>query len=393
MTVFSNSQRTDRSPARHAESSSEFYERAAGSFWQEVRNLVEAWFERLPADAQADVGSRLRSKNDAQFRGAFLELYLHELLISSGFTVSTHPDVPGSKRHPDFLADNGTESFYVEARSISPKASEVAAELRRATIHDSLNDLDSPNFFLDFEVESPGASNPSIKLLARDLRKWLTTLDPDAVAAAINAAGLAVFPQFSWVQDGWHLSFRALPKSPESRGSDKGLRTVGLSGVRAYLVDDATRMRRALEDKGSAYGTPDRPYVVAVALDAWADRDWDVMGALYGDDQLLVTDGADGALQTRRSRGANGYWTGGGVLRRSHVSGLLVVPHLSPHAIPKVVPTIWHHPSPTFRAPALSIWRSAEVVSDQIHFEEPSIAPKDVFRLPDPWPQGMPFGN
>lgn len=34
-----------------------------------------------PAEVQSDLGRRLTSSNDREFRGAFLELYCHQLLL------------------------------------------------------------------------------------------------------------------------------------------------------------------------------------------------------------------------------------------------------------------------------------------------------------------------
>src|SRR5689334_20162531 len=69
--IFSAVERTDPSPAEHRESHSQFIDRVAGPFWDQVRNLVEEWFSRLCSDAQADVKGRLRSRDDRQSKGAF----------------------------------------------------------------------------------------------------------------------------------------------------------------------------------------------------------------------------------------------------------------------------------------------------------------------------------
>lgn len=91
MTIFSVTTRTDPSRANHGESQFQFLDRVSGSFWDQVRDLVEDWFSRLCPDAQADVRSRLRSRDNRQSKGAFFELYLHECLLRMGYSEWATP--------------------------------------------------------------------------------------------------------------------------------------------------------------------------------------------------------------------------------------------------------------------------------------------------------------
>ena len=51
--IFSAVERTDPSPGGHRESHFQFIDRVAGHYWDQVRDLVEEWFSRFCADAQA----------------------------------------------------------------------------------------------------------------------------------------------------------------------------------------------------------------------------------------------------------------------------------------------------------------------------------------------------
>ncbi|MFD8560550.1 hypothetical protein ACFV1N_25030 [Streptosporangium canum] len=101
MNIFSAVERTDPSPAGHGDSHSQFIDRVAGPFWDQVRDLIEDWFSQLCSDAQADVRGRLRSRNDRQSKGAFFELYLHECLLRMGYTVTCHPEIDGTSHRSD----------------------------------------------------------------------------------------------------------------------------------------------------------------------------------------------------------------------------------------------------------------------------------------------------
>jgi hypothetical protein len=148
VSIFSTTPRTDPSPAAHGDSHFQFLDRVSGPYWDEVRDLLEDWFSRLCPDAQADVMGRLRSKDDRQFNGAFFELYLHECLLRMGYSVKCHPKLESTNRRPDFLAEKDGRSIYFEARSASSSDVAVGAAARRNTVYESLDKLDSPNFFL-----------------------------------------------------------------------------------------------------------------------------------------------------------------------------------------------------------------------------------------------------
>ncbi|GLI03811.1 hypothetical protein Pa4123_90910 [Phytohabitans aurantiacus] len=130
MTIFSVTTRTDRSPAAHGESQFRFFDRVSGSYWDQVRDLIEDWFARLCPDAQADVQGRLRSTDNRQSKGAFFELYLHECLLRMGYSVTCHPELDGTSRRPDFLAEKDGRRIYVEARSASPSNVTVVKSAR-----------------------------------------------------------------------------------------------------------------------------------------------------------------------------------------------------------------------------------------------------------------------
>lgn len=152
--VFSAISRNDPSPASHGDSQFQFLDRVSGPYWDQVRDLIEDWFSRLCSDAQADVRGRLRSRDDRQFDGAFFELYVHECLLRMGYTVTCHPEPEGSERRPDFLAEKNRSRMYVEARSASTSDVSVGAAARLNTVYQSLDRLDSPNFFLWIDRKS-----------------------------------------------------------------------------------------------------------------------------------------------------------------------------------------------------------------------------------------------
>lgn len=394
MAVFDQIERELVGPAGHAEPYASYLNRAGGQFWGDIRELVEDWFSHLCKDAQADVRARLRASDDRHFHAAFLELYLHESLLRAGFEVECHPELPGRKRRPDFLASRGAESFYVEARSVSPSDELVVANNRRGTVYDALNNLSSPNFFLWIDVDEESATGLRTKPLRRALEEWLASLDPDEIGALMERDGLQDLPAFPWEADGWKLSFRPIPKSKEARGDDTGLRPLGVYGpARASWIDDTTPLRDAMSDKAGAYGDLDRGYVIALAASSVTTDDFDITNALYGSDQVQFGWTETGETVTRSVRAPDGFWYGGAEWKHRHVSGVLLARHLHPGAIASHVPTFWEHPDPLHAVRALPGWRRAAPVDGQLQFFDPEMPPDSIFALPTPWPRGEPFAE
>ncbi|MEA5366249.1 hypothetical protein VA596_42435 [Amycolatopsis sp., V23-08] len=392
MTIFSALGRTDSSSRAHAESHFGFLDRVAGHYWDQVRGLIEDWFSRLCPDAQADVRGRLRSRDDRQCNGAFFELYLHECLLRMGYAVTCHPEIEGSSRRPDFLAEKDGAAVYVEARSASSSDVVVGAVARVNTLYESLDKIDSPNFFLSIDVEKQGGGPLRARPLRSKLENWLRELDPDAYTDRGN--GRHDFPDLSYAADGWRIQFHALPKSPEARGKE-GVKPLGIfGGGQDFPVHDEEGVRSALSDKGSAYGPLGAPYIVAVASSSIINDDFDVKNALYGTEALLIGTGPGGDTNPAVVRDPNGYWYKGDHWGHRHVSAVLVVKQLHPAFVGTKQHTVWEHPDPEWSVPPLPMWRRSTVdPHGVIHFADPARAPTEWFGLTDPWPIGEPFST
>jgi hypothetical protein len=390
VTIFSVNTRTDPSPAAHGDSHFQFLDRVSGPYWDQVRDLIDQWFSRLCPDAQADVEGRLRSKDDRQSTGAFFELYLHECLLRMGYSVTCHPEIEGTSRRPDFLAEKGGRSIFVEARSASASDVAVGKSARVRAVYESLDRLDSPNFFLWIDVARQGDAPLRARPLRGRLEKWLAGLDPDDRTLAGNRR--EDLPGFIHDDAGWKIDFRAVPKSPTARGR-KGARPLGIfGGGEAHFVQDEEGIRGALADKGSTYGSLGAPFVVAVASGSMSLDDYDVLNALYGTEVVEFHNFADGTESTVLTRKPDGYWYRGNRWGHRGVSAVLVVKNLYPAFVGKQQHTIWEHPDPEDAVDAFPMWRRAVVGAEgDPAFIEPERSQADWFGLGDPWPVGEPF--
>jgi hypothetical protein len=383
--VFDELVRADARPSRHAESRFAFYNRAAGPVFDRIRDCVERWFQSYPPDGRADIRARLRSKSDDVFSGAFWELYQHETLTAMGFDVVPHPALASSSRRPDFLVrrPNG-RGFYLESTITSPSREDRASNRHLGTIYDLLNDLPSPNFFLDVEVDRRGPRPASTKAIRRDLVAWLETLDPDDVEA--TSGGWIRQEPLRWDAEGWSIRFRAIPKSPGHRGRPG--RAIGVSmdqPVRA--VDTSSGLRGAIKEKAGRYGRLDRPYVIAILIEDQFVHGEDLVDALYGTVSYRINTSPDADPDPQPFRQLDGPWMSPNGPTNTRVSAVMTASNLSPPLIARIAPQVWHNPWAAQPMKDRLAWRSSQVQDGGLLVaSEAETEPSELLRLPAEWP-------
>lgn len=386
--IFSTTDRTDGSPARHNESTYEFFARVSGDFWRHPRQLMQTWADKISGDEDYhELRQRFRSRDNEQFRSAFLELYLHECLLRAGFTITVHPTVSGTSRQPDFYAERGDTSLYVEAIAPGTNAQAKAAARRRADLFDYVNKLESPNFILSVVRLQEGPNTPPSKRLSRELNNWLLTLNPDDYSAYEHA------PEWTWTHEGWSVTFKAIPKNPEARGkvSDRAIGVYAHSS--ATVSNDATAIRAALMDKHHAYGDLGARFLIAVGTYIFDTDRWHSTNALYGHEAVELVETEDGATLTHPLRRSDGYFGTPESWQNRAVSGVLLVNQLMPERAHRAETTLWQHPDPLHPLPADLGFPAVTLALDGTTLDEiqPPITANSFFELPDPWPPGKPW--
>lgn len=388
--LFEAINRTDPQPARFLEGTYRFLNRVSSPYWQQVRDQMEMWLSHVPHPHRKDLRERLASGNDGQFNGAYLELYLHESFLRLGAEVLIHPDTP-SGRHPDFLVRDDVQEFYVEARSILQQSdADRAKGGRQAALYDALQALNSPNFFLWIDVQEIGPDDLPKRPLVRALERWLATLNPDEEQERLTRYNtLDVLKRFESSDRGWTVSFRAIPKSLPARGHD-GIRPLGMfGGLDVDVVDGVGPLKRALLEKGNAYGAPEGPFIIALGVDWFTARDdFDITGALFGTSQLQFSPTTG---ETRHTRAGDGFWFGGDRWLRAHVTGVLQVNNLQPALFASASPTLWLHPEPARPIVPPEAWSVMDPTSGEMVRHEARRSHPDLFGIPENWPVGVPF--
>lgn len=390
MRMFDDITRTELRPSRENEPTFEYCNISARRPIAAFRDIIEVWFQRYPTGEKAELRSRFRSRNDAQHHSAFFELYLHELLLSMGFDLSLHPDMNGNTAtHPDFLvSQNGQPCFYLEATLVLQPEDDAAKERMIAQVYDSINRIESTNFFISIQLNGTPTKSLASKPLRKALERWLATLDPDSVEQTQTINDLDELPTFDWEHEDWSISFRAIAKSPELRGKP-GVRPIGFTlPKKAGVIDSYTPIRRAISAKATKYGDMPIPFIVAVnVFDIFASK-IDVMNALFGPEAVSIRQYSDGTRHHRLIRQPKGAWISPHGPQNTRVSAALIALNLSPWAMMSRTPTLIHHPWAT-RPISPVVWPLAQEIPNQetLQMEEkPSKDINDFLRLPTPWP-------
>ena len=311
-----------------------FLNRTGSSYFQPMRDLLETWVSDIPAEHRASIAASLSSEDD-KFDSALWELYLYK--VASGFAdrIEIHPDVPGTSRHPDFLV-RGATSYYLEAIAIGRRPERAATERRLRDVEAVLDRVRVDGVTLSFEHHRVGAKPISAAKLREQLLRWVNSLNISELVSRLDVfQAHALRPTFRFEDQGWLLTFEALPTSRKPGKSP----LIGIRGEgRAKGVDNTTGLRRALETKSSRYGTRlPYPLVTAVLSNTeFPTRDYDISEVLYGLSAFppaTVSDPSD--------LHGSGHWRTKAGWRRSHNPNVIVGADLTLHSLASVIPTLW----------------------------------------------------
>lgn len=301
--------------ARYAEPHFQYWNRSARRDIAVLRDLLESWFSHYPSEHAAELRSRIR--DDRSFDSGVFELLLHEALLRFGCSLEIHPELPGSTRRPEFLVTEPDGSrWYLEA-IVATGESEEEATIRslKNRIYDALNELESPDYFVNIEIVAANRKQVPASRLKTFVRQRLVNRIPGP---------------WRFEFDKWIIQFTPLAKRDESRGTP-GLRPLGIIGIPPHVLRTAEAIREAVRQKAKRYGQLNAPFIIAVnALCEHVD-DQDEIDALFGD-------------FGPRGRAPNGAWQDMQGPRNTRVSGVLIASRLALWRLASAGVRLYHHP-------------------------------------------------
>jgi hypothetical protein len=276
-----------------------------------AREEFLAWLAEVPGPHRTDLERRLQSELDHNHLSARLELFVYHYFCSNGWDVQVHPQVVQSPNRPDFLVEKDEARLLVECRSVFDQsaveqqdqrlrqlAEETGRRLGRTVVLYPLSDLP-----------------PSIP--AKRIRSWIEQQPiPD------DAPLLLEFDLWDKHQ-GHRYGVRAILPKLEGGGEE----LTGVHGLmsQAQTVMNVHRLRMALQEKASKYGTLEVPYMIAVAGETKFPISTEhAVDALLGDRVLHIPQ--QGHAEVTETRKPNGFFTAhrDNIPRYNHVSAVLV---------------------------------------------------------------------
>ena len=389
MPLFDEILRTDTRPRGQNESSFDYMNLSARPGIQAIRDLLENWFDHLPETAKPDVLGKFRSRIEIQNQSAFFEMFCHELLLSSGYEAVPHPALLHVNTAPDFLASRGNvPRFYLEATSANPRHAEIAADRRFATLHDTLDRMDSPDYFLNIEYHGYPQENINGRRLRQRLEEWLRNCDFETISQLYREQNYEAIPTFPWSEAGCHLTFTPIPKGPPLRGQLEA-RPVGIVFPEARWLATHEGIRTAIEEKATKYGHLSIPLVVAINVtDDFCD-DHDIWNALFGEEQVVFSQRVDGQIsQGGFCRSPNGAWRGLHGPRNSLVSAVLITHQLTPSTLRSHPVELIHNPWAVnaFPLDALGLPQKVVNLTTAQITQQLGICAGDLLQIPATWP-------
>lgn len=336
LTLFDSAERSNLDAAAQAEAIFPYLNRTARKPMDIVREKLESWFVDFPADGQTELRARFRSKNDEDHLSAFFELYCHALLIAQGYRAEVHPTSCSAKAdtRPDFLVFKSDEPiFYFEATSAHESKKEIAVKSRRAQLHDAVNRIDLPGYFIGMAIRSEGAAS----LRSEPVRKFLVTQAREKRCGKYSAA----VTRHEFRAGGWRIEFSL---HPLAKSEPKPERPIGLVSSPATFTQCETSILKTLKKKSGKYGDLPLPYVIAVnCTDHLSDQE-DIYESLFGKQVHTLYRDSDVAVPTGWD--GNGFWLGPNGYQNSRVSAVLVATQLLPWTIGSAQPYLWLNPYP-----------------------------------------------
>ena len=178
---------------------------------------MQEWLDHIKDTDYTDLRQRFQSRDDEQFRSAFLELYVHESLIRAGYAVTIHPTGRGRDDPPRLLGRAGP----------------------RAAVHRG------DRTGIESGSEGCGAAPRSPVRL-----EWLGS----------TSRGTWKAPHRTTAAKRLVSDLQPTPKKPEARGQQPNSRAIGVyRHMGVDRIDDAPAIRKALTTKHHEYGDLNAP--------------------------------------------------------------------------------------------------------------------------------------
>jgi len=363
-----------------------FLNRSAKPVVHTVRETLEHWFQRYPPTARDELRTRFRDANsEINHKSACFELFLHELFHQQGCKLLVHPEpLSGTGRRPDFLLElpQGGRLFLEAIVATGQSAVGRGTDARLKEFYQTLEKLNSPDFFLEIRAYNRNPATPPPGWLRRRIQQWLDGLDYDRARRLLDDGFLDLLPEFPFTHEGETIFIRAIPKG--SARSKPDVPPIAIFPFRFAWGDPSVApIKDAILKKASRYKALELPYVVAVQDLHFASSPASAETALFGHQDTETSVSLASRAITRDDHGA---WTGPSGPTHTRVSGGLFVHRLFPWGLRPTEVCLYHNPFAPKQVPAnFPPITRAWLREDGFHYE-PGRTALALLNLPADWP-------
>lgn len=350
--LFDNITRTNEEPASHNASHFSYLNESSREYCVKARGILSAWYleyRKRHGKAEAEeLRGRFRSKDNSEHNAALTELYLHHFLVSHGYNVRLHPNIPNNSSRPDFLVLKGRKRlFYLEAKSLSGKKVNKRQNLFENQILDIVDEISSPSFLVSVYFKKTSDSvPPTLSKIKKALQEKADSLDHSQVCKKYEAEN--IFPELVLKEPDWEIKFEFTPVKEEAIGErDSSSGVIGSISypVRSIHLDD--EIKRSVKEKLYKYKNINLPFLLAINVvsDSMFSNDYTIMAALFGKVTYTFSTSPDGSRKSYPGRTMDGILVDpkhGAIGKR--LSGLFVMKGLHFHNLISLEPMIWHNP-------------------------------------------------
>jgi hypothetical protein len=377
--LFEKRERTRKQPLQRGEGLFEFYQRCAAPGYDEFRSVVNGWLVQMPAGDRNELISRMRYGGDREFGASLSELSVHAFILGSGCRACLHPEILGTTKRPDYLANDQSDSplSYVEVTTVNPPAAQEKEVNRENPVYNAINAAKIPaGSTFGYNLVRAGKTSPALGLLVANIERWAR----DNAEAAKTKEVSKTFTVGDWVIE--------LDLYSGGSEADPPTQAIGVSQLRGGIIAPHKDLRDALYKKSRRYGALDQPYLIALAdgKDQLFSKD-SIHSALtetvFGDEIVQFRGGT-----ARITHAKNGFWHGPSGPRNQHVSAVLLLPQTSLWKLreDKWQPVLAVNPWAERPLPhALRTMNRFEADNGRWAFREGKRF-ADIIQLPDPWP-------
>ncbi len=260
------------------------------------RDIIEAWFDKLPEEAKPDILSRLRSINSRDHFGAYFELVLHQFLIDLGFTVCFHPKI--EEGNPDLLIEgkNLTKPTFIEVATVFDESRWENEEQKFNIILERLNAIEH---YYSLIISNKSEQIPED--VNYDELKYFVQSQLDS----FHSQDTSNPREFEYKQNALELELTVLPnlsKSPIVLSHGGPARFVGTDQLRS-AIEKKVNKYKSVKDLGLGF-------VVALNLANVPAGELGLLNMLFGDVVVRIKRNIKGEpIEVKEGRNFKGLFT------------------------------------------------------------------------------------